>query len=104
MRYIYGTKIASINLNYRTVIENAVEEGRILRGNIALLEAKAPAGEAKKQIENAVRQEVEEEWKDKWISSAEENENLNEIITMLQQVTKHILHFLIIVAWLLSIR
>jgi hypothetical protein len=68
------------------VVDNAVEEGRILRGDIALLEARAPTGEAKKQIENAVREEVEDEWKNKWISSVDDNENLNEMLTMLQQV------------------
>ena len=68
------------------MVDNAVEEGRILRGEISLLEARAPTVEAKKQIENDVREEVEDEWKNKWISSVEENENLNEMLTMLQQV------------------
>ena len=70
------------------MIDNAVEEGRMLRGEIAMLDANAPSGEAKKQIEDAVREEVEDEWKNKWISSVEESENLSESkLTLLQQVT-----------------
>ena len=60
----------------------------MLRGEIAMLDANAPSGEAKKQIEDAVREEVEDEWKNKWISSVEESENLSESkLTLLQQVT-----------------
>ena len=70
----------------RTVIDKAVEEGRILRGEIAVLEANAPREEVIKQIENAVREEVEEEWKSKWLTSVEENESLSEMMTLLQQV------------------
>ena len=69
------------------MIDNAVGEGRMLRGEMAMLEANAPSGEAKKQIEDAVREEVEDKWKNKWISSVEESENLSEMLTLLQQVT-----------------
>merc|ERR1711892_844830 len=69
----------------RTMIDKAVEEGRMLRGEIAMLEANAPTGEAKKQIEITAREEVEEEWKNKWITSVEESENLNEMMAFLQQ-------------------
>ena len=68
------------------MVDNAVEEGKQLRGNIAVLEARALNGEARNQIENAVREEVESEWKEKWVSSIEESENLKEIINNLQQV------------------
>ena len=70
----------------RIVIDKAVEEGRVLRGEIAALEASIPSEEAKKQIENSVREVVEEEWKNKWLSSVEETENLSEMLALLQQV------------------
>ena len=69
------------------MIDNAVGEGRMLRGEMAMLEANAPSGEAKKQIEDAVREEVEDEWKNTWISSVGESENLSEMLALLQQVT-----------------
>ena len=68
------------------MVDNAVEEGKQLRGNIAVLEARAINGEARNQIENTVREEVEREWKEKWVSSIEESENLKEMINNLQQV------------------
>ena len=86
MRYIQ-MKIKYFVHDFRTVIDNAVEAGQMLRGEVAMLEANAPSGEAKKQIQDAVREKVEDEWKNKWVSSVEESENLSEMLTLLQQVT-----------------
>ena len=71
------------------MIDNAVEEGGMLRGEVAMLEANTPTVEAKKQIGDAVREEVEDEWKTKWISSVEENENLSEMLMLTGDLIKH---------------
>lgn len=68
------------------VIEKAIEEGRMLRGEIAVMEANTMNDVRRKEVENTVREEVEEEWKSKWLSSVEESENLSEMMTLLQQV------------------
>ena len=70
-----------------SVVDRAVEETSCLKREMSALEAQIPSEESVRRQEAQIREELGVAWRQKLAAFSDENENLNELVIFLQQVT-----------------
>ena len=71
-------------------MDRAVEETSSLKREMSALEAQIPSEDSVRRQEALIKEELGAAWKQKLAAFSDENENLNDLVIFLQQVTGNV--------------